>query len=233
MSRPRDLRSWLSARLVFGLFVLALGLVFTVDSLGLAEARPLLRWWPLLLVGLGLVKLAEPDRPASLVFGGLLVLFGGALVLDNLDLIDFDWGVAFPLALVLVGGAIVWQALGRRRSGAAAGPAGDTVSGFALLSGATRRSTSSAFRGGDVSAILGACEVDLRQASLAEGGAVLDVFALWGGVEIRVPADWRVEVAGTPILGAFEDQTRSEAARADRKLVIQGMVLMGGVEVKN
>ena len=33
----------------------------------------------------------------------------------------------------------------------------------------------------------------------------LVVFALWGGVEVKVPPTWRVTVTGLPLLGGFED----------------------------
>lgn len=234
MNAERASRGWFNGRLIFGLFVLALGVIFTLDTLGYGEARYFLRFWPLLLVALGAIKLAEIGCPSCQVIGGLLVLFGGFLLLDTLGVYAFDWGVVFPLALVAIGGAIVWQALGRPGTRAAADEAASgTVNGFALLGAVARRSTSSAFHGGNATALLGACEIDLRSASLAEGGAVVDTFAFWGGVEIRVPADWQVEVRGTPILGAFEDLTRSETTAGERKLVVKGMAIMGGVEVKN
>ncbi len=244
MSRRRSAAGRRTARLIFGLFVVAVGIVFTLDRLGLAEARPILRYWPLVLVALGLARALEPGCPPCRVFGGLIALLGGGLLLDNLDVIDLDWDLLFPLLLVLVGGTIVWKALGGgRRHGPGGGGAGggdgdregDTVDATALFSAVGRRPTTRSFRGGDVSAILGACDIDLRQAGLAEGGAKLDVFAFWGGVEVRVPADWRIEVVGTPLLGGFTDQTRQEgiAAGDERKLVIDGLALMGGVEVKN
>ncbi len=237
MSRRRSAAGRRTARLIFGLFVVAVGIVFTLDRLGLAEARPLLRYWPLVLVALGLARALEPGCPPCRFVGGLIALFGGGLLLDNLDVIDLDWDLVFPLLLVAVGSVVVWHALtgGRRTGRGDGGGDGDTIDATALFSAVGRRPSSRSFRGGDVSAILGACDIDLRQADLAEGGAKLDVFTFWGGVEVRVPANWRVEVVGTPLLGGFADQTRQEgiAAGDERKLVIDGLALMGGVEVKN
>jgi predicted membrane protein len=79
---------------------------------------------------------------------------------------------------------------------------------------------------------MGGCEIDLSKASIEEGEAVINTFALWGGIEITVPADWTVETRGTAILGGFDDTSR----RPDddgKKLIVTGIALMGGVEVKN
>ena len=48
----------------------------------------------------------------------------------------------------------------------------------------------------------------------------------------RIPADWSVEGHVMPLMGGFEDKTRRPLD--DRKrLVITGLAVMGGVEVKN
>jgi predicted membrane protein len=79
---------------------------------------------------------------------------------------------------------------------------------------------------------MGASEIDLRKASIEGAEVVLDTFAVWGGIEIRVPTDWTVESRGVAVMGAFEDSSR----RPDdgrKKLIITGYAVMGGVEVKN
>jgi hypothetical protein len=81
-------------------------------------------------------------------------------------------------------------------------------------------------------AVMGGCEIDLRHASLEDGQAVFDTFAMWGGIEIRVPEDWAVESHVVPLLGGFEDKTR-QPADAKQRLVITGIAIMGGVGVKN
>ena len=88
------------------------------------------------------------------------------------------------------------------------------------------------FRGGDLNAFMGGVELDLRQAAIAEPPAVIDVFAMWGGIEIRVPERWSVDPRVTAILGGFEDKTRSPDDSTER-LVVRGLVLMGGIEIKN
>lgn len=119
----------------------------------------------------------------------------------------------------------------------AAPPAGlDTdryIRAAALLGGVKRRNASRDFRGGDATAVMGGCELDLREAKIASGEAVLDVFAFWGGIDIKVPPDWQVALRGVPILGAIEDETTATGVPKRATLVIKGVAIMGGVGVKN
>jgi hypothetical protein len=83
---------------------------------------------------------------------------------------------------------------------------------------------------------MGAVELDFRGSTIVTSPAILDVFALWGGIEITVPPEWRVDVRGLPILGGFENKARTsvhDAGAPEQVLVIRGTALMGGVEIKN
>jgi hypothetical protein len=77
------------------------------------------------------------------------------------------------------------------------------------------------------------CEVDLRYATMPEGGeAVIDAFAFWGGVEIKVPEDWEVVNRVSAFMGGVDNKTRP-LPNATRRLVVTGTAIMGGIEVKN
>jgi hypothetical protein len=109
------------------------------------------------------------------------------------------------------------------------------VQAIAALGGATRRCNSADFRGGDLVAFMGGCEVDLRQAHIQGEAAVIEAFAFWGGIEIRVPEDWTVTVEGIALLGAYEDSThtRESGVMPRQELIVKGLAIMGGVEIKN
>ena len=61
---------------------------------------------------------------------------------------------------------------------------------------------------------------------------MIDVFVMWGGIEIRVPDDWEVVNRGSAFLGGFENKTHP-LPNATRRLVVTGTAIMGGVEVKS
>ncbi len=101
------------------------------------------------------------------------------------------------------------------------------------MGGFERRVNSQAFRGGEITAVMGGCSLDMRSCVMQpEGEAVINVFAFWGGVTIKCPPDWTVVLQGTPIMGGFEDKT-IQPPHGAKRLVIRGYAIMGGVEVRN
>ncbi len=79
--------------------------------------------------------------------------------------------------------------------------------------------------------VLGGIELDFRDAVFPEGGTIVNVACVLGGVEVTVPPDVTVQVEGTGILGGFDDSSRSDPGNTPR-LVIRGFALLGGVEVR-
>ena len=101
----------------------------------------------------------------------------------------------------------------------------------AFLTGIDRRISSSDFRRGEASTIMGGIDLDLREATMQGNEATLDVSAIMGGVDIRVPRDWTVVNHVTPILAGVDDNTRPTGSK--KRLILQGTVIMGGLDIKN
>lgn len=221
----------MTPQLVLGLMVIAAGVLLTLDNLGVAEANRYLRFWPAGLLLLGLLKLWQSQHGAG-TFGGIVLTAVGAwLLLEQSAIVTLSIRDLWPVLLVLLGGFLVWQGL----SGPAPRPAANAnaiISAAAILGSVVQGSNSRAFRGGDLTAILGGCEIDLRNAAI-EGEAVIEIFALWGGIEIRVPEDWTVVSHVTPVLGGVEDKTRAPQSSGRHVLLLRGVVTMAGVEIKN
>jgi predicted membrane protein len=236
MITPRDdrlaRRGAISAQVVIGLVVTAVGLVLTLDNLGLVDAERYLRFWPAVFVLIGLLKLWRSLRRHTSAFGAFVFLAIGAwLLLEETAVVRVSFRDLWPVLLVFFGGFLLWQGWSIPRN-LHAGDAGASVSATAILGSVSRGSNSSAFRGGQLTAMLGGCELDLRQAAI-DGEAIVEVFALWGGIELRVPEDWTVESRVTPVLGGVDDQTRPPRTASRHRLVLRGLVLMAGVEIKN
>ncbi len=226
-------RASLSPQLLVGLLVIAFGLLMTFDKLGLVRADEYVRFWPAGLIAIGILKIVYARHGGPGVAGGVIFAAAGTwLLLDELAIVALDLRDVWPALLVIGGGYLVWQAMARPGPEAAAEDARALVSAVAVLSGVNRGSSSPAFRGGDLTAVMGGCEIDLRQAAI-DGEAVIEVFALWGGIEIRVPDDWAVESRVVALLGGVDDKTRPPHGAGRHRLVLRGMVVMAGLEVKN
>jgi len=246
-----------NGRLWFGLIVLTVGVLFTLDNLGLLNAGEFLKWWPLLIIAGGIGRMVRTPNGSGLI-GGAIVVFIGILLLDNMtNIIPGRMWDFWPVLLILFGASIVmraWQGPGSGSPGNV--DAADRFTAFAFMSGVERKITSLNFHGGDATAIMGGCEIDLRQAKIGEGPAVIDVFAFWGGIELFVPSDWVVRNEAVPIMGGLVDSRKSVSAEGativagvqigsvtrgdatnvtdpNRVLIIRGGALMGGIEIKN
>jgi len=220
-------------RLVVGLGVIAFGVVLLLDQLEIADASSVLRFWPALALAYGLMMLTGVCCRRHLVAGLLVSVFSGWLLLERLDFVHHSPWELWPVVIVVLGASMVIAALRGPGSAARLEEGASTVRAFALWSGSTRKVVSEDFRGGEITAIMGGHEVDLRPARIAGGTAVIDVFVWWGGVDLRVPADWKVSNETLALLGGVDDKTRAPEGDAKGHLVLKGLVVMGGVEVKN
>ena len=221
----------LTGQLIAGLVLAALGILFTLDNLEILRARDFLRFWPAVLVLVGVSQIVQARSPAGTVGGAIWILLGGVMLGERLDLIANVFRF-WPMLLIGIGAWVVWQSLNRRE--AAPGERSDRVSAIAVLGGVDRRVISSRFAGGDVTAFMGGGKLDLREATLPPGTeALLDVTAMMGGFEIKVPESWNVIVDIVPFMGGYEDKTRHPADPSAPRLRVRGFVMMGGVEVRN
>ena len=162
--------------------------------------------------------------------GMILIILGGLFFIQSMLTFDLE-GMASPFILFMLGGLLIWKALQQSRRQEGSNPR-DTVRAFALLGGVNRSCGSDDFQGGDLTAILGGCEIDLRSARIARGEAALNVFAVCGGISIKVPESWSIRLEGLPILAGMEDETRPPQSTG-QTLVIKGTVIMGGFDAKN
>lgn len=219
-------KSWLTPKLLVGLAFIIFGTLFTLDNLNVIESGSVSDYWPVVIIAIGLLKLMQGGAKVG---GVVLTLLGILLLGDTLDYIRMR--SFFPMFFVVAGLFLIWGAFRRpAETGASGGE--QAINAFALMGGVERRSASQELLGGELTAIMGGCELDLTNAKPAAKEITIETFALWGGVAIKIPPDWGVVSRVTPIMGAFEDKTRP-IAEPKHWLIVNGMAIMGGVEVTN
>jgi predicted membrane protein len=229
-----------STRMLVGIWIIALGAILLAGNLGWIDSRQIFRvFWPLLLVFIGTGMVVQEDRRASRS-GWIFIIIGAWVFFAKIGWIDINfWQVAFPLALLALGGMLVWRAL--------KGPQTETfetvdeqqsehsefVRSFAVMSSTELRPVSRPFRGADLSAVMAGIKLDLTDARMEGDSATIEMFAFWGGMEIHVPPDWTVTSKVATLMGGFIDKRRPTSTVPTKTLVITGFVVMSGIEVKN
>ena len=223
----------ISGRLVAGIALVALGAIWTLDNLGLTDAKAILRWWPALLVAAGLAKLSGWGFRRSPGVGAAAVVVGLVLLAGELGF-PVGLGLLFPLALIALGVQVMVRGGRVGQSCGTIGNSSDYIRQFALLGGSSTRGLSQSFRGAELSAVLGGIELDLREAKPSENRVVVDAFAFMGGIDLIVPAGWRLEVEASPIMGAIQDdRTAGPPLEPGPTLLVRGAVIVGGLVLRS
>jgi predicted membrane protein len=227
-----------SGRVFAGLVLIVVGGLFLLDQLGEFDFGTMIsRYWPVIffLIGISILISNGFRRIGSAVF---FFLLGGVFLAMEFDLLGEDiWNYIWPAAIILVGLWLLVRPAFRHLEGGAEripGIKDSDVDIVGMFSGQKRRIESSAFRGGRATALFGGAELDLTGATLAEGKATLELTAIFGGIDLRVPRDWRLVVEAVPILGGVDDK-RSPVAEADVKatLYVKATAIFGGIDIKN
>ncbi|MEO5933462.1 MAG: DUF5668 domain-containing protein [Duganella sp.] len=225
------------SQMAIGVAVIVIGLLFLVDNLGWVDLDFRRHLWPTALIFFGILKLLQTRTTSGKVIGGGLIAAGCVTILRQAGIIDLHWHSLWPVLLIVFGVVVVFKSTEGRSAFRHGGAIPDNefeqteVNIISFMGAFKRRITTADFRGGEITALMGGCDLDLRQSSI-NGEAVLNVFSLFGGVTIKVPVDWTVVLQGTPIMGGFEEKTVPPATQA-KVLYVRGYAIMGGLEVRN
>ena len=248
--------------MIIGLAVIAVGVLFLLRNVGILYFDDIWQYWPVILIVVGISKLANTHSASSVTSGLIIGGIGTVFLLRNLGYIYGNiWEYIWPGILIAVGLSILvkhlegrdehgaWDLRRRtpvRRDQAVTFPPGSgftaTTSGAnylhaeCIFSGTRQKIETQDFLGGKVTAVFGGAEIDLRSAGTKREEISIKAEAVFGGIELWVPAHWQTIVRGTGVFGGFEDKTFPAAPGASAKaprLVITGAAVFGGVVVKN
>jgi hypothetical protein len=96
-----------------GFFLIALGAIFMLDQFGLMRADfAFSLFWPAVLIAFGLVCVLQPPNRGRTFWGGLILLLGLMMMVNNLGIAHIRYDLFWPLWIIAAG---VWMIA--RRSG--------------------------------------------------------------------------------------------------------------------
>jgi predicted membrane protein len=226
---------------ILGVIVIAAGFLLLLSNTGFLpyELRHILFSWQMLLIGIGIISLFSSESRTP---GTILILIGGAFIIPRIFDVSFNvMHLFWPVILIGIGVLILTKRLPRRpwQSRLHQVDKQDLGDGYIheenIFSGGKQRVMHQVFRGGHINCVFGGSEVDLTQATLAEGVSELEINTIFGGVTLIVPADWRIQLKMTSIMGGFSDKRSyvKENPDTSKILIIKGSTIFGGGEIKS
>jgi len=225
-----------------GLIILAIGIVFFLRNFGVNIADWVLSWH-MLLIAIGFfIGVKRNFRGGGWL---IMVLIGGYFTIEAIG--GFDFGkYYFAIIFIVLGLYMIFKPKTESLRCWKSKPAdtaveymdvidkNDIIDSVNVFGGSHQKVYSKNFKGGDVLAIFGGCELNLSQADFQDT-ITLDVIAIFGGVKIIVPPNWQVKSEVVAIFGGMDDK-RAIAPNIDglmKVVVVKGVAMFGGVEIKN
>lgn len=224
---------WIPALILIGI-----GAAFLLNNLGIVPVHELLRYWPVVLIAVGVFRIVDSSYAHERAIGGVLVFTGGLLLAGTMGFFYLSWNTIWPLLLIGAGLLMLVRRIWFKPGWCASASGAATVEWLresAVFSGGKRRIKGD-FKGGKLDCVFGGFDIDMRQAGMSADSAELEINAVFGGAEIKVPDSWEVVLRGTGIVGAFAEETAHPDPAAypnPKRLIVTGAAVFGGVNVKN
>ncbi|MGL4623730.1 MAG: LiaF transmembrane domain-containing protein [Culicoidibacterales bacterium] len=223
-------------RILIGALIILFGVLMLLDNLGYLGFWDFFQeYWPAIFIVIGMGYLVRKLWLSAFFF----ISVGALLLALNLDLIPGSlWTYIVPVGVMIIGLALLLPATARRsreNSDNYYQDQREVLNLAAILGGSVKKVTTTHFRHGDILAVFGGATIDLLGAELAPTGAVLEITSIFGGVDIIAPQDWQIDVQVSSIFGGVDDRrtTIAKELQTDKVLLIRGVCLFGGIDIKN
>lgn len=223
-----------SRNIIWGIVLLALGVVLALEAFG-AEINVFFKgWWTLFMIVPGVIGLfTEREKTGNLC----LLLIGVALLAGTRGWVSFDllFKLLGPAVLILIGIRLIFKdVFGRKVKEAVQrvkAESGKLPEYAGTFSGQKVNYDGMVFDGVDLTAAFGGVECDLRGA-IIQRDVVIHVNAVFGGIDIFLPPTVNVQVSTTAIFGGVGNKHVNQNVEGRPTVYVSGNALFGGVDIK-
>jgi predicted membrane protein len=240
------------ASVFFGLLLTLAGLFLLASNMGWVDSslRRVVFSWQMIFVVLTAFSFINRNYFSALIFSALTTFFFlpkiAKVYPEVLPWIGNDFAKNFwPIVIIFVGVSIIFNIFSKRKKFVfllrkdkdfnfnTVGGIDGIYSRSVIFSGAEDIFLEPVFRGGKIEVIFGGVDLDLRRTTLPEGDTRLSISAIFGGVGLHLPDDWKVVHKVDAIFGGV-DKKRSQTIEVDnsRRLIITGEVIFGGCDIR-
>ncbi|MDE3195674.1 MAG: hypothetical protein KGN84_04980 [Acidobacteriota bacterium] len=236
---------------VFGLLLVLLGTLLFIDNLNILPFSVAGAFWPLSVLLACAMMFYRTCSPVVKVWAVTGMVWGLLMLLDDFNIIHVRGAIFWPLALIACGiillmfrlrlQAFPWDEFRGRwviGSNARSRTVNSKLEECVIFSGVKRKIETINFEGGELTAVFGSIEIDLRRASISTPDRMANIEAnsAFGSIELRIPETWQVQLHGNAVFGAYEDKTippRPDPGSPIPTLIISGGTAFGAVVIKS
>jgi len=231
-----------SGKFIFGIIIILVGIALFLRQIDMLPYLNLRLSWPVILIIIGLfIGIRNRFRntaPWILISIGVFNLIPGFTFTLGGSEVDSE-DLVVP-AILIIAGLVMMLRPGKKkyRTGTTGlnSMSNMTLNANVVFGGRKEYVTSKEFQGGSVTATFGGAEINLMQADTPAKEVVLDVKAIFGGIELIIPSDWDIKNEVDTILGSVEDVRTIRvmtSLQARKTLILQGTCFCGGIEIKS
>ena len=218
---------------ILGIILIAIGVVFALNALNITDIDIFFDgWWTLFIIVPCTIGLFTEREKTGNIIG---VAIGVFLLLCCQDILSFSmfWKLLVPAIIVIVGIKMVISGLFgnkaneimKKQRSEGKSPKADC----AVFSGCEVNYDGEVFEGAELTAVFGGLVCDLRNA-IIEKDCAIQVSAIFGGIDIFVPAGINVKVNSNNIFGGVSNKTAVHQNAPT--IYVSGTCMFGGVEIK-
>ncbi len=222
--------------ILWGFAFIAIGCILGLNALEITNIDIFFDgWWTLFIIVPCFIELFRNGDKTGNIIG---ILIGVALLLACQDILTFEmiWKLLLPVILVIIGLSLLFKNTIDRKISKEVQEFHTTMHNsnnfYAIFSGQKTNYCNEEFNGATMTALFGGADFDLRQAIFTRD-CTINCTAIFGGIDIVVPENIKVQVRSTSFFGGVGNKKRNAINEDSKTLYINATCLFGGVDIKS
>lgn len=222
-----------STKIIWGIILIAAGIIFALNSLEIANIDVFFDgWWTLFIIVPCVIGLFNDKNKIDNLIG---IAVGVFLLLCCRDVLSFDmlWKLILPILIVIVGLRLIFGGIFSNKENekiiSVKTNTNTSKKGVAVFSGSEINYDGEIFEDAELIAVFGGVTCDLRRA-IIEKDCEIEAIAIFGGIDILVPNDVNVEVSSVGVFGGVDNKT-SHKDNAPT-IHISAISIFGGIDIE-
>lgn len=230
------------SNVLWGLFFIVIGIGYAGNVIwGWDFSLIFPGWWTFLIIIPCLISMIRSKFGVGSTIGFII----GVLLLAHYYVnLDFSiWQLIIPAILILIGVRIMFQNSFHRRPNAGGqnipgdGVHGENFTGsanseYSAIFSSNRINVTDTFTGTNLSAVFGSIVLDLRNAVIP-CDVKIDAQAIFGGIDIYIPAGVKIKVNNIPVFGGVSNKTGNyNNDPAAPTIYLNSTCMFGGIDIK-